>query len=105
MSIINDQAGEFEALRKLISAFRALPPIVDDDYPKMRHYYESAINAFLRAARNNGRLGETFSQKNLERCEAPQGFNAGAPPPVAIGRCEFCQQMKTPCDARCLVTG
>lgn len=49
------QIAEFEALNNLIKAYNNLPAIVDDDYPEMRHYYESNLKAFLNACKINGR--------------------------------------------------
>jgi hypothetical protein len=49
------QTDEFKMLNSLIVAFRALPAIVDDDYPEMRHYYNAALGDFLRACKANGR--------------------------------------------------
>lgn len=43
------QKDEFNALDKLIKAYKNLPAIVDDDYPEMRHYYEGALRAFIEA--------------------------------------------------------
>lgn len=50
------QTDEFNALDNLISQYKSLPAIVDDDYPRARHYYESAIKTFLEACKNNGRM-------------------------------------------------
>lgn len=50
------QVKEFDALDALVSALRNLPAVVDDDYPQMRHYYDSALREFLRACAANGRL-------------------------------------------------
>lgn len=51
------QSAEFDALDALVKAYDRLrqTPIVDDDYPEMRHYYEGAVTTFLRACRDNGR--------------------------------------------------
>lgn len=56
MDSIEKQNKEFDALDHLIKAYRNLPPVVDDDYPEMRHYYESSMNHFISAIRNNGRI-------------------------------------------------
>lgn len=50
------QTDEFDALNELIKKYRNLPPVVDDDYPEMRHYYESAVQTFLDACVANGRV-------------------------------------------------
>lgn len=47
------QKNEFDALSELIRAYEALPPIVDDDYPEMRHKYEAKLRAFRVALENN----------------------------------------------------
>lgn len=54
---IKTQNKEFDALRELQEQFRrlCLTPVVDDDYPEIRHYYESALRNFLKACAANGR--------------------------------------------------
>lgn len=54
---IDTQSAEFDAIERLTKAWKALQmtPIVDDDYPEMRHYYESALHKFLSACKENGR--------------------------------------------------
>lgn len=51
------QRAEFDAADELASAIRAhnMTPVVDDDYPEVRHRYEGALQTFLRAIRKNGR--------------------------------------------------
>ena len=51
------QNDEFDALDALTEARRRvfLTPVVDDDYPEMRHYYENALRQFLDACKANGR--------------------------------------------------
>jgi hypothetical protein len=51
------QRAEFDAADNLASAIRAhgMTPIVDDDYPEVRHRYESALREFLSACKANGR--------------------------------------------------
>lgn len=53
---IETQAHEFDTLDELIKRYNALPAVVDDDYPEMRHYYEGALKTFIDALRNNGRI-------------------------------------------------
>ena len=55
MARLELQNKEFDALRDLTKKFDALceTPVVDDDYPEMRHYYESALRSFLSALKNN----------------------------------------------------
>lgn len=57
MSTIETQNAEFEAVNHLANTYRALTrtPVVDDDYPEMRHRYETAIRITLDAFRQNGR--------------------------------------------------
>ena len=47
------QKDEFDTLEALSKAFAQLPAIVDDDYPEMRHYYESRLASFLTALCRN----------------------------------------------------
>jgi NTP pyrophosphatase (non-canonical NTP hydrolase) len=47
------QRDEFNAMAKLASAYKALPAVVDDDYPEMRHAYEGAIRNFIDALKVN----------------------------------------------------
>ncbi len=58
MSGIDRQNKEFDALTKLADCWSILRtvPVVDDDYPEYRHYYESALKTFIDALRENGRL-------------------------------------------------
>lgn len=51
------QNAEFFALAELVKKFETLMnvPVVDDDYPEIRHYYESALRKFLAACAANGR--------------------------------------------------
>lgn len=51
------QGDEFDACNELSKAYIGITstPIVDDDYPAVRHAYESALRAFLRACQANGR--------------------------------------------------
>jgi hypothetical protein len=50
------QREEFNAMDELASAYRNLPPVVDDSYPEARHRYDSALKAFLEKVKANGRL-------------------------------------------------
>lgn len=54
---IDLQNAEFDALTKLGEQWQRLQmtPVVDDDYPEMRHYYEAAMRTFLDAVAANGR--------------------------------------------------
>lgn len=70
---MNLMSAEFNAAHELSDAFRALPAVVDDDYPEARRRYEGALRTFLLAARANGRIGpgvpvfgETSSRKEEE---------------------------------------
>lgn len=52
------QNAEFDALEKLIKAYDTLckVPVVDNDYPEVRHYYESALRNFIDALKANRTL-------------------------------------------------
>lgn len=56
------QSAEFDAADAFAKALRAHNnvAVVDDDYPEVRHTYESALRAFFQACANNGR---TFPAK------------------------------------------
>lgn len=62
------QRNEFTALTELVKKFDALPPIVDDDYPEARHYYESAMRTFIEAINLNRHLSLSVfgSRANLQ---------------------------------------
>lgn len=51
------QSAEFDAMQALAEQWRrlTLTPIVDDDYPEVRHDYERALGLFLLACKGNGR--------------------------------------------------
>ena len=59
------QNAEFDALRDLIKQFNRLEmtPVVDDDYPEMRHYYESSLREFIRKLKAN-RGNDIWTQTN-----------------------------------------
>jgi hypothetical protein len=52
------QNVEFRAARALAEALRIhdMVAVVDDDYPEVRHKYESAVNTLIDAFRKNGRV-------------------------------------------------
>lgn len=52
------QKEEFDACADLSKQYCRITftPIVDDDYPAVRHDYEAALNAFLAACKANGRV-------------------------------------------------
>jgi len=50
------QSTEFDAVVSLAAAYGRLPAVVDDDYPEMRHHYESALQTLIKALKNNGRI-------------------------------------------------
>lgn len=58
MDAIAKQNKEFDAVERLLKEWRRLQmtPVVDDDYPEVRHYYESAMRDLIDAIRNNGRI-------------------------------------------------
>ncbi|KKL23776.1 hypothetical protein LCGC14_2422050, partial [marine sediment metagenome] len=49
------QTAEFDALDKLVEAYRQLTliAVVDDDYPEVRHKYESTLRTFLKVTTVN----------------------------------------------------
>jgi hypothetical protein len=51
------QNAEFDALENLTRQWRRIQmtPVVDDDYPEVRHGYEGALASFLSACKANGR--------------------------------------------------
>lgn len=55
---IKQQNNEFDAAALFADAVRAhnRTPVVDDDYPAVRHRYESALQQLINALRTNGRL-------------------------------------------------
>lgn len=59
------QSAEFTACDKLVSAYKALPAVVDDAYPEARHNYENALRYFLLACKANGR--KDLENKNIPR--------------------------------------
>ena len=63
------QRDEFDAVAKLAEQYRriTMTPIVDDDYPEVRHTYEGALATVLRAMQDNGR----FEQGNRYGLTAP----------------------------------
>lgn len=54
------QREEFDAADEFAKRLRILnqTPIVDDDYPEMRHRYESALAQLIAAMKANGRFGK-----------------------------------------------
>jgi hypothetical protein len=52
------QTDEFDAVAELAKQYRRIEmtPVVDDDYPEVRHGYEGAIQRLITALRNNGRI-------------------------------------------------
>lgn len=55
---IETQKKEFDSLAELAEQYRriTLTPVVDDDYPEVRFYYENAMRAFIEALKENGRI-------------------------------------------------
>jgi hypothetical protein len=58
MDGIEKQNAEFDALDVLIICYQRMMrvAVVDDDYPEVRHQYETAMKVFIVAAANNGRI-------------------------------------------------
>lgn len=52
------QNAEFRAVHTLATRWQMLQPVavVDDDYPAVRHGYESAVRGLIDAMKANGRL-------------------------------------------------
>ena len=52
------QNAEFDAVEKLAEQYRrlTLTPVVDDDFPTVRHDYENALKGLLEACAYNGRF-------------------------------------------------
>jgi hypothetical protein len=57
MTPMERQNAEFDAVETLATEFARLmqTPVVDDDYPRVRHYYESAVRICIEAFKANGR--------------------------------------------------
>lgn len=55
---LETQRAEFNAVAELAAQYRRIElcPIVDDDYPEVRHGYESALRSLLDALAANGRV-------------------------------------------------
>src|ERR1700739_3058699 len=68
MDKMQAQKEEFNALIKLWQAYKAMPAVVDDDYPEYRHYYEKALQEFIEAIIVNGRISAgthvTFNEES-----------------------------------------
>lgn len=47
------QRAEFGAVETLIEAYQRLPAVVDDDYPRLRRSYETAIRILQEAIKAN----------------------------------------------------
>lgn len=58
MKALDRQNAEFDALTHLAAEWENLKTVavVDDDYPRARHRYESAMKTFIAALKANGRL-------------------------------------------------
>lgn len=55
---IEKQSAEFDAVSNLSKAWKnlALTAVVDDDYPEVRHRYESALSSLITALKENNRI-------------------------------------------------
>lgn len=58
MATFETQRDEFDAMHELDKQYNRLlmTPIVDDDYPEVRHQYEGALAKFIEAMKANGRF-------------------------------------------------
>lgn len=81
------QNKEFAALGKLVERFRQhnMTAVVDDDYPEVRHNYESAMQDFILALKGNNRLDE-FPGKPAMRTYADAAHEALRELAKAVGR-------------------
>lgn len=63
------QREEFDAASELAKQYRriSMTPIVDDDYPEVRHDYESALSVFIVKMKANGRF-EQGNRYGLTQC-------------------------------------
>jgi len=54
------QRAEFDAADRLAECLRRhnMTPVVDDDYPSVRHDYEGALDVFVETMKANGRFAE-----------------------------------------------
>jgi hypothetical protein len=68
------QTREFDTLDYLISALKHLPAVVDDDYPEMRHKYDSALTTFLEACKANGRFERLRKQEKPSQTELDRDY-------------------------------
>jgi NTP pyrophosphatase (non-canonical NTP hydrolase) len=80
---MDNQNSEFDAVQRLAEQYRriSLTPVVDDDYPSVRHDYESAMRELIKSLRRNGRFGLSFNAlraANVARCEKwhPDGIRS-----------------------------
>lgn len=57
MATIETQNNEFNAVSLLSKRYEQLvmTPVVDDDYPRVRHEYEGAVRVVIEAFKVNGR--------------------------------------------------
>lgn len=55
---IDLQNAEFRAAEEFSKQLGAIlaTPVVDDDYPQQRHYYERAVRELIKAFEANGRI-------------------------------------------------
>lgn len=55
---LDKQNKEFDAVEALAKAYKniTLVPVVDDDYPEVRHIYESCVKTIIDAFKLNGRI-------------------------------------------------
>ena len=83
------QSDEFEALCNLWKAYDAMPPIVDDDYPEMRHYYERAIREFVEKITLNGRLAKPKTYEEAKRANDDDGFQTDVCDELVRARTKF----------------
>ena len=58
MEKMERQNKEFDAVQRLTQEYRRiqLTPVVDEDYPAVRHGYEGAVYSLIKAFKENGRI-------------------------------------------------
>lgn len=58
---MESQRKEFDAAESFAQQLSRLQmtPVIDDDYPQVRHEYEGALAAFIESMKENGRFGKS----------------------------------------------
>lgn len=108
LEAIERQKAEFDACADLAKQYRriTMTPTVDDDYPEVRHDYESAVQAFLSACAASGRqtIPDHRPVDMLLFCPncGEQHIDERTPdwtnPPHRSHLCQFCEHVWRPAD-------